>query len=678
MGLMRSLDANFDARFALIWRSFVCVASGLFFSASFLFWILPKDSLIKLSDEIKGQFIYPSTVRPEPTERTIFIVLLVLIPIFSYLVLEIMKRVTPGWKSGLAGCIALLFANLAFIFCPIRFFSNTFGEVWSDPWLRLIFFIIALVGSWALLGKQSAFFTKKKWARSLAWLFVAVMTLGLVPFRRVFSIEQVSDTIAWNQHIDALLYSISQAAVGRIPLQDFPALYGLYGKLLVPWFHLVGLSVFSFSLTMTLLYGVATVCVLLTCFTRIRNLLVQILCAVSLLYFTWNWYLISGNADAYLQYFPLRYLCPAICLAMLSLYRDRTNGWFALIGGGFAAWSMLWNVDSGLAVLATWIAMYLYFGLCAYLERETKAFRAYANSLVLFSVTFFAVVALFFAYLSWQSGSLLEPLMLFKYQKLYVSSGFQMMPMPLRPDVGYLVFGTYVLGALLTVSRWLKITKNTRVDFLTLLTVMGLVLYVYYQGRSLDPVLAEVMWPAVVIWFCLVDWVVDLYLAGRVNKYVAMGFCTPILFVGMLSLSKVVIAIPDVFSFRGQQSEKSSFRDDLAFIRGELGSDKEVEILAIHQAVFYAELGLPSALHGPGLMETILTRDAREIESQLLLRPPKNLVLGHPFNSNRPAAFNETNFLEDSLARILKAYSPPVWNKTHTLAYYRKLGENQH
>ena len=209
-----------------------------------------------------------------------------------------------------------------------------------------------------------------------------------------------------------------------------------------------------------------------------------------------------------------------------------------------------------------------------------------------------------------------------------------MMPMPLSPHPWWLVVLVYLFALTFGLKAMWDGSRGPFARLSLFLSILGLGLFTYYQGRSHDFNLANAAWPAILIGFLFAD---RLFRAIRARlipqqlRWVAI----PGIYLGTVAALALHGAFAALWKFGIPQwrmalasprpwpacLENGKFCDpitgNLEFIRSQVGQDRDCVILAKFQAVYFAETGLRSAIDGPGTTEFFFQSDVAALQKAL-------------------------------------------------------------
>jgi hypothetical protein len=200
--------------------------------------------------------------------------------------------------------------------------------------------------------------------------------------------------------------------------------------------------------------------------------------------------------DTYFQYWPIRFLFPCVELLIATIYFTQRQRIVYYLSFPFFATGILWNLDSGIVVYLSWLAV-LCFDELFFWNKKTTYKKVLWH--FFFSALFLIVTVLFFSlYIFIRSCSFPDWFSFIHFQQSFYISGFTMMYMPLF-HIWNMIILIYILGLLFSIHALFE-KRNTFISRITfLLSILGLGVFSYYQGRSHDHVLYAVAYPAIIL-----------------------------------------------------------------------------------------------------------------------------------------------------------------------------------
>lgn len=456
----------------------------------------------------------------------------------------------------------------------------------------------------------------------------------------------VNEHARWINHFEPVFYPISQVMGGKTLLADLPSQYGLYPEILKPVFSIIPLSVLNFTVIMSLLQIVGLLALLWVCFQLVRNNVLRLFCMLcGLIVIGGTWSPINfayENADPYYQYWPVRFIFPALSVAvfLLAVKRRLTIKYvvaMALLG----AVAMVWNLDSGVPIVGSLIACLAMQTIFPPDDSRGHNFK----KLLLAGATVVVFLAGFAFYLQHKAGEVIDWNRLFKYQQIFYKAGYAMLPMPTHIHPWMVVAGYYGFGIVCALYMRIRRKPSLTWEIIFYLSVLGLGLFAYYQGRSHEFVLIVVMWPAILIAFILADRTLRA-VRGRVLPAFFSWSVYPVIVFGLILTGVFISGLPVLKSMTVNNLNavlnplNTPVTANVQFIRQHVDSSNKAVILSTHQAVYFAETRMTSAVNGPGLIETLLVADRERMLNSLLTTPEEHLFIQPDENGEVPPIFS--------------------------------------
>jgi hypothetical protein len=471
-------------------------------------------------------------------------------------------------------------------------------------------------------------------------LVIAGMTLFTIIAYRIFPASAVDYSFQFTTHLDAVLYTASQTAVDKMVLADLPGQYGLYAEFLAPLSHIFGFSVLIFTIEMAVLQAIGVLSILWVLLQVVRTDAVRLLGSLALLGtvgYTW-----FAPHDPYFQYYPIRFFFPAISLALFCQQIKKPTRLKNILLGMSAGLAIPFNLDSGIPVFGAGFATLLFQALYAKEKRgaRIKDIGIFVAATICSIAGFIGIMELF-GRPNWAE--------LVRYQTTFYIGGISMLPMPDYADYWVYVVSIYLFG--IVAALWERM-RSSSTKFIFYLSILGIGLFSYYQGRSHIIVLTLAAWPAVIISMILLDRV-RRAIEKRLLSRAWAGIQLPPTFLGIFLACLFVCAVPSLVSNLCLRAEtmlhepSSELTRSLAFIRSNLRNKGSVVIIAPHQAVYYSETHTASAVKGPSIAENVLHSEQDAFVDRIILgdveevfyRPDPNYIPA-PFDRVLRGPFN--------------------------------------
>jgi hypothetical protein len=209
--------------------------------------------------------------------------------------------------------------------------------------------------------------------------------------------------------------------------------------------------------------------------------------------------------DAYFALYPVRHLLPAITICLASFYIKNRNKTLYFTTFALLGFSILWNPEFGLVCLFAWTAMLCYTEFAA--SNWKSIVLACLRHVGLAVASAVLCVAVFFLLIYLQYGSLPQLMGLFASMAHFGSEnlGLMLIPMTLLHPWNFIVL-IYLIGLIYAVQALFnKSHLNAKSAFIFLLSVMGIGLFAYFQGRSHNWNLATVSGNAIILLVMFAD-----------------------------------------------------------------------------------------------------------------------------------------------------------------------------
>ncbi len=571
-----------------------------------------------------GQLIYPGT--PEPKERMIFVVAVFAAPILAWLAWRVMGGIAR-WPPRLTRLLVLtsltvLFAGEVLIVHRSDFLRFTVFEVLTRLYMQLLatatgIIVMLYVILWPRLYRGRR-------GRLLGGLVAGfLISLALVhAASRIHTLSTLQIPGWGGAHFGAVFYSVTQVVNGKTVLADLPAQYGLYAELLGP--ALLGAcTVLRFTTIMAVLQLLASLGVIFVARRLVRSNLLFLLTGFALSILVGEMWLFGMNlADPYYQYFPLRFIFPVTALIILNWFLKRPDQpmlAFALLGA-VSGVACIWNLDTGVPVFG---ATFTYLLSRVVAPPNGTDRRKAASLLVWMTAICISVVAVFFVYLRIKAGKTLQLHQLLEYQKVFYVAGINLLPMPASFHPWVLVSAIYLAGILVYIGDLQRRVPDKSSTLMFFLSILGIGLFSYYQGRSHEFVFTIVIWPAVLIGFALLDRIRRMCAARLLPRTSILAVAPLILLATLFSWSSVLL-LPRIVQSIGQNLSGVStpagakLKDAISFIRKNAGQHRRAIILSSEQGIYFGEAHLASAIDGPGVIEMMLRSESDRFMEEVL------------------------------------------------------------
>jgi hypothetical protein len=570
-------------------------------------------------------------IKPEPVERRAFFLLVFSLPLLLVVSYHVSKRAVAMLPDGLFHKLLKpldLLVGISILILSYLWLcsDNYFLAMGSTNVLSLMVVALMTCGFYLTAIKTKVHSTK---VANYIFVSIEMIIMLLVLASTVFNLRAVTDDVMYIVHFNAIFHAMSQVFLGKELLVDLPHQYGLYPHILEPIFRITGLSV----LTFTLLMGVLCIATFWSILKVLKALTfdrgIACLGVITLFYYSYI-FRMSQNPDPYFQYYPIRTVFPALSIYLVYRYfKERSKACSALLSV-LGSVALLWNFETGFVVFAAWLMLLV-------IDRVSR--REYAAIPRDISAGLFIlilVVSLFSAALYFRYGHLPDYGSFFMFQRIFYNYGFFMLPMePFHP--WNLVALIYVMGLLHTIEALYSRNDSVKARVVAYLSLLGIGLFAYYQGRSHNEVLLLVSWPAAMLLTIFMDALLaSIKSHGRLIEKFLFAGVLGLVFFSLVSLPKGFQATyPGKNGIAARMrsltsNETTPVMGRIDMVKRRIVKGEEVLILSYLSGLYYLESETTNPLRLPGPVEMLLKSDYRMTADYLEKRCP-TLVIDRVF-----------------------------------------------
>ncbi len=618
-------------------------------------------------------FYIPDSL-PEPVERLQFELSVLLAPFVLILSYVILKKRCIGrvWVDTIYPMLATTTVFLVFGFTYLALMKSNFLYIKSsyffDSYGRYIFNIVIFPTLFFLfITRGQKTISTSRFIHAFAThvpKIVLCLTIFLIAIINIIGV----DSIFLHYHFNPIFYPVAQVVAGKSPLVDLPSLYGLFPLFLVPAFSVVGLSVVSFSFVMGIFASFAFLFLFLFMSRVIRDrvlLYAGFLCVLFYSYLGHPYFAHPLNPEIYFQYWPVRFLFPCLFLFLVSVYLHTNNRRLYYLSFVVYALGMLWNLDSGVVVFLAWLVVLAYNEF----TQDTLTYFKMARHLLVAFASLFAIIFSFCTWIYVSSGSWPDFSMVWLYQKINLD-GFYALPMPPPPHMWAVIALVYLCGLLFILSKSLDHKKIFYEDKLIFaVTILGVGLLTYYQGRSHDRTLVLPSYAAFILIAIFVDRLYQYIKTIGGALYGEMLMFILLFYVVISAPFNIAYNIETYFSYvrSGMESfmneGNSPYAHNINFIKKHTSRGEGVVVLSINkEGIYYGETGTYSAIDVPALTDPILKQDTEQIVDFLNYDESTKVFVEGPLN-----AFD---LYDVRIKQVLEARYSIATSSAHDLSWY--------
>jgi hypothetical protein len=603
--------------------------------------------------------------RPETSENLIFTISTLTLPFLCagfYLLFDHLLQRFKG-NVRIYHLLITLTASVCVISLTVAGFLNAKIYLAASSLVQRPLFTLAFCATIFMAIMVSTRFLRRKWPSvSLLfenmYYFVGIILVVLLAMGTIFNER---DPSIYRGHFIIYFDPVVQVYLGKTLLVNDTSTYGLYALLLKPIFQLIGLSVFKFTLVMGILKSVAFISLLSLLRSATKNRWIAFTGFTSIVFFICLRDPLNLANDPYFQYNPHRLFFPAVFILLFWNYicekKKNRRKVLYLLTSLFSALSILWNPDTGLVVLATWLICLVYTEML--LIKKHKISEVIVNSIKHSAIVSIAIILTFMGFsliTYYSSGAWPELSDLLAYPKLYSEVGFHLLTIEQIIHPWNLFVIVYVTGVFIGARNFLESShlvtppptlregeKETNTLILAI-SILGIGLFYYYIGRSYDTNLIGPSWPVFLLLAIYTDRLfMDLsqisggnsyknaikkYLRSPRIYYKVVLFTTLFCFLTS-SLVNITNNLPSYWDLIF--ARKSGILDGIPskligkteFIKTNSHQGDQILILSNLAPELYLYTNTPRPLPVPEFVEIVLKSDM-EIVTDFLRMPPMN------------------------------------------------------
>jgi len=607
-------ECSFEHLLQRVLLTVLCTAATVI-TLCFLVSLLPVQ--IPTPGELARIVYVPlADVKPEPLERRMFLLSVLMLPGALFCWDRFWRRILERWTAErvhrlvvwtVAGSICALIMHLWGACDEWAYFVR--GKSAGAVWLAAV----------SLTAGGICLQVVRRNRRALGLVdatlsVVVALLLALIFLYGLSDLSTVDDSYVFTNHFNVIFHSVVQVFQGKELLADFIHQYGLYPHFLEPLLKVTGLGVFTFSTVMggmTLLSFYFLLRTLLAA-TALRTVaLLGFLAAVTFCYV----FKAMAAYDPYFQYFPLRSFFPALAAWLMTGYvTSRTTQRFAALYV-VAGCAVLWNPESGIVVLVAVLLTTLYDAYPRVGLRGSLIAAGTGTGIAA------AVIALFSGYLFVRYGFFPDYAELIRFIRLFYVTGYFMLPMPVFHPWN-LVALIYIAGLGWGIGALADGRVTHRTTIVTFLSLLGIGLFTYYQGRSHNEVFPLCIYPAFMVTAIFIDRLLERGSENRIALRVGLcgivllSFIAGGLYKGGLSLIYGPFGVATRYNTY-RRTEPSELMKRVEFVRRNTGKGEQVLILSTHSGIYHLASQTTNPVRIPSILEVVLTEDYRRILQHL-------------------------------------------------------------
>jgi hypothetical protein len=609
-----------------MFKAACCIAASVLLFLPVAFW-LSSAAPVKPTEQaaIADRFVMPDLCCPQPGERLVYFGGIVLLPLFLFGLAFAWRRWADrlprlpylAWGLEVAFAVGLTVVTWRALLGD-DYYHLRFNQFFLHPLLAVPLLPAALLAMrWDLGGKR------------LVRPLLHLLALGLAGVVFLGSLFNDKGGYSGGLHFNAVFFPVVQVYEGKALLINCASQYGLHPQFLLPLFRLIGLNILSFSLVMSLLTAGSFAALWAFLSRACENKSAAFVGFAALLFSTWFYFARRANLDLYFQYFPIRFVFPAFMVLLGWRQLRQPTRWLYWGLLTFLAVGVLWNLDAGLPSLLTWTATLCFAELFG--DDWRSVARRVVGHLAAAGCVLTAVVAAYSGVIRVCYGAFPDYEQFFYYQRLYFVAGFCKLPMTL-PSTWVLVGLVYLAGLAFAAFALAARQGTPRAKMVFLLSVLGVGLSSYYQGRSHPGVLLLAWWPCHLLLALFLD---DLLLRLKEKPASLLPwFATAVL--AWFLVGAACSLVPELrfvgnaidANYRAMSDRKVPRlrQEDVALLMNRVPPGDKVVVASRHAALIHLASKRP-AFNSVSLPDQMaLWEEFRQLE-ELLAQSPSTLVL---------------------------------------------------
>lgn len=265
-------------------------------------------------------------------------------------------------------------------------------------------------------------------------------------------------------------------------------------------------SLFFFSIVNAILVMLVLSILAVSINKMIKNKVVAFFTFLAVIFPT-SIYCFIQNNSSYLQYMPHRVLFCSLIILFVNIYlkhrRTKCKYILQFIGFMISALAIFWNLETGIIVLIVWTA-FLEYEILFYQSLKNK--KTYIQTLQIIIMAILSVIAsyaiiLIITYI--RTEQIVKISDVITSQVVFYKDGFNMIKMQLA-NPWMIVIYTYIIGLAISLRKLYFINNKRKILFnkyamIFTLSILGIGVFSYYQGRSHDEVFPVVTYPFIML-----------------------------------------------------------------------------------------------------------------------------------------------------------------------------------
>ncbi|MBT3408640.1 hypothetical protein HN415_08230 [Candidatus Woesearchaeota archaeon] len=440
-------------------------------------------------------------------------------------------------------------------------------------------------------------------------------------------------------HFNPVYYPFTQIIQDKYLIIDTFSAYGLYPEFLRPIFNVIGLNVLKF----TIVFSSLTIISFLLAFFFLKNIIknkIILLCGyLSFLYsfylqiklYLFSRYSINYNVfdiDTYFQYVPIRIFFILLVLFLAGFYFKNHNKISYYGCHLLSALAILWNFETGLIVFLAWLLTLIYQEL--YNHNFKSKIKKIAQHMLISIISFSGIIFLYSFYIYLNTKQFLDPIDFFSTIVLFLNLGLGAIllkffhPWLILPII-------YIIGLLIPIKKIVTQKKaNFKTKTVLLVTLIGIGIFSYYQGRSHNYTLYGITYPAIFLLTIWADSLLKYVKRYKLNlSYNVVLFSFIFLFF-IWNLFGIYSFLPNLYTFSvkpekilaqmNTHNQDNRIYKNIEFIQKHSLEREEILIITEDycESLYYGESKTSCPLNMPDSTSLFYKKDIKKIEDFLI------------------------------------------------------------
>lgn len=559
----------------------------------------------------------------EQSERIQFVVLTISFPILYILIYKIMQKIQIKVKDYKR--TYNIFTTINVVAIAILIINIIKKELLIQSVLVGIIYIICF---------KIYNITKSKKIIKYCLYFATTLIICIISYLYINpTFEQLRYI---SHHVDAYYYPVLKITSGLTPYIDFTPLYGCYSYVFAFLQTIFNdNSLLFFSIINAIIVAIVLINFALIINRVIKNKVIAFTTFLAMLFpMVIQCYRI--NNGPYLQYMPHRVLFCSIILLFINiylLYRKNVNKLILqIIGFIISAFAIFWNIETGLVVLIVWTAFLgyevLYFGNLKDKSTYKQILKILIMAIMSLLLSFGIIIGISYI----RTGQIILINNILESQILFYKDGFYMIKMQLGKPWMIVIY-TYMIGLAISLRKLNFINDKRKILFnrnamIFTLSILGIGIFSYYQGRSHDEVFSSVLYPFIILTGIFTEILLKrIYISREKKLQVSNIIITSIIIltISFFAMKTIILLIQNNNIHLHMNKEKLknvTILDDFSNY-----DTSNMEFITEYESLYYNRYNLKDTKKMPALVDLFTYKDYEKVVRYLEQTEKEVIVL---------------------------------------------------